>query len=108
MKKILLAITLLPFLGNAQNDNFNGVWKHMNSEYALHINLNDLHNKRIFLYNRTTNDTLHKTLVYETEKELMSRVTATDGIYYVKYNLINDELHGEFQEFDYTVVYKRQ
>lgn len=104
MKNVLLLSIFIISTNLFSQNKFDGKWVYEPSDYILNIETNS---KKLCLYNPETNDTLHKSIVYQNDKEIMARVTATDGIYYTKYKFINNELNCIFQENNYKIIYKK-
>ena len=108
MKRIFFVIMFAPFLGSAQNDNFNGVWKQDYSEVTLNINLNQNPNRNILIYNPETNNSYTEKIISITNDEILAVALFDDNSNYSsKYILkANNELHCYID--DYLLVYKKQ
>ena len=104
MKNLFLLFALFCLTTLSAQNKFDGKWVYEPSEYILNI---ETKNNKLYLYSLKAKDTLHKTIVYQNEKEIMSRVDATDGVYYVKYEFINNKLIATFP-LNYKITYKKQ
>jgi hypothetical protein len=105
MKNVLLLLAFIFSTTLFSQNKFDGKWVYEPSDYILNIETNK---NKLYIYNPKTNDTVYESIVYQNEKEIMARITATDGIYYTKYKFINNELNCIFQENNYKIIYKKQ
>jgi|TARA_R110000822_G_C15078435_1_gene469384 hypothetical protein len=105
MKKLILLLAITFSTSLFSQEKFDGNWIYEPSEYVLTI---ETKNNKLYLYNPKTKDTLSKTIVYQNKNEIMTRVTAVDGIYYTKYKFTNNDLVCVFQQNNYKITYKKQ
>ena len=105
MKNLFLLLAFVFSTTLFSQNKFDGDWIYEPTEYILHI---DTKNSKIYLYHPKTNEISLKTIVYQNDKEIMARTTATDGIYYTKYEFINNKLTCTFQENNYKITYKKK
>ena len=105
MKNVFLLFAFVFSTSLFAQNKFDGEWIYEPSEYILRIETN---NNKLYIYNPKINDTVYESIVYQNEKEIMARITATDGIYYVKYKFIDNKLNCIFQQNNYKIIYKKK
>ena len=109
MRYLFFWMVLLPFFGNAQNENFNGIWKQEHSDYLLVIDLNANENKQIQLYNSETEDLYYQTIFSVEKNKIIAYKHFDDNSEYsVLYELISDsEIYCNLNN-EVILTYKRQ